>query len=1010
MGSIRRVLEIAASTQVLRERQRAAVRATASRTSLGRTILTLRGLAERCADETCEHGEPPLRGGLDGAAVTRVVHHAAARSARLGALLAERPGLAGALGSTVRDLRDAGIPPAALPDAAADVRDVLRATEDALDALAREGLVDRIGLFRRAARGAPHWARRLGFASIEVHGATELVGSAGDLVDALTEAAPVRMFQPDWGGDFAREVRASWPWRFDPEPVEVIDDPALPPEGLPPPGVLRSFALPTPREEIEHVAREIVRLGEAGADPSQICVVARHVDTYAPWIESVFARLGIPFAAFQPEPALREPAVRDARDWIEAVLRGLGCDAVLRLAESPRFGGAAPTRGKADGNAAETSRACGSLARWLARRAPVIRGAADWNSALDAAQRLAGEDRRPLDASAHAALRALVRRLGHRRHRAIEAPGFATVAEILLEELDRVLLRSDDDDRLRAAALHAAREAIAGVATWDRVDAVCGASGAPREDELATAFDAALRGATRRASASEGAGVRVLDALQARAIPVDHLFLVGLHHGAWPREHREDVFLPDAIRAQLRERTGRPVPLARLAEREESFLLGLLLSQARASVTLTRPRRDAEGRELAPSAFLRSLPFLAHGAAIEDVPTPRGMPEFLAAPEALVSVASRNPPDRPAPILDLVREIAPAGEPLLRAGLELLAATEADTSDSLAYDGGVGPVREGTPMTGLSPSGVAQLRTCPWRAFLRTRLRVDEGREVPPHALAANESGSLLHTVLASLYRELHEAGALAPGSAPERALGRARALLPATIAACASAVRPRLATLHPRVWDAIAARTERAARDFLERDLPRLLPLGVSEMWVEEDLEAHLATRAGALDIRGRADRIVCTPDGAIQVGDYKTTADPGRELKPNSLARGETMQIPLYVLAAGQRFGTDRVTGEILAVPVRPERDRGGKRASIPRVDHAKASRDLETPLEVLAELWHDGRFPLRPGEHCTHCPYAIACRQGHGPSQDRVRQASAVRRYFELVGEAEDEEDSA
>lgn len=1007
MGSIRRVLEIAASTQVLRERQRAAVRATASRTSLGRTILTLRGLAERCAEEACEHGEPPLRGWLDGAAVTRVVHHAATRSARLGALLAERPGLAGALGATVRDLRDAGIPPAALPDDAADVRDVLRATEDSLDALAREGLVDRIGLFRRAARGAAHWARRLGFAFSEVHGATELVGSAGDLVDALTEAAPVRMFQPDWGGDFAREVRASWPWRFEPEPVEVIDVPALPPDGVPPPGVLRSFALATPREEIEHVAREIVRLGEAGADPSHICVVSRHADTYAPWIESVFPRFGIPFASSQPEPVLREPAVRDARVWIEAVLRGLGRDAVIRLAESPRFGSATPDGGRADGNAAKTSHACGSLARWLARRAPVVRGAADWSSALDAAQHLAYEDRRPLDASAHAALRALVRRLGHRRHRAIEAPSFAAVAEILLEELDRVLLRRDEDDRLRAAALQAAREAVTGVATWDRIDAVCGASGAPRGDELAAAFDAALRSANRRASTSDGAGVRVLDALQARAVPVDHLFLVGLHHGAWPREHREDVFLSDAIRARLRERTGRPISLARLAEREESFLLGLLLSQARASVTLTRPRRDAEGRELAPSAFLRSLPFLAHGAAIEDEPALRGMPEFLTAPEALVAVAARNPPDRPAPILDLAREIAPAGEPLLCAGLELLAATEADTSDSLAYDGEIGPSREGMPMPGLSPSGLAQLRTCPWRAFLRTRLRVDESREVPAHTLAANESGSLLHTVLASLYRELHEAGALAPGSAPEHALGRARARLPATIAACASAVRPRLAALHPRVWDAIASRTERAARDFLERDLPRLLPSGICELWVEEDLEAHIETRAGILDVRGRADRMVRSPDGAIHVGDYKTTADPGRELKPKRLDRGDTIQIPLYVLAAGQRFGTDRVTGEILAVPVRPERDRLGKRASIPRVDHAQAGKDLETPLEVLAELWHGGRFPLRPGEHCSHCPYAIACRRGHGPSQDRVRQASAVRRYFELVGEPEEEE---
>ena len=90
--------------------------------------------------------------------------------------------------------------PSALPDAVADLRALYTDLERALSRLASEGLYDRIGLFRLAVRGASAWVARRGFTSAEVHGATELVGSAGDLVDAIAAALPegaLRFLQPD---------------------------------------------------------------------------------------------------------------------------------------------------------------------------------------------------------------------------------------------------------------------------------------------------------------------------------------------------------------------------------------------------------------------------------------------------------------------------------------------------------------------------------------------------------------------------------------------------------------------------------------------------------------------------------------------------------------------------------------------------------------------------------------------------------------------------------------------
>ncbi len=140
---------MAASTRVLGER-RASVLSAADDVVLGTTFITLRGLAEHCAAET----GAPLRRALDGAAFTRLVHHCAAESSGFGPLFAERPGLAGALAATLRDLRDAGVSPDALPSSASDVGEVYAATQAALDALAKQGALDRIGLFQLACRGA----------------------------------------------------------------------------------------------------------------------------------------------------------------------------------------------------------------------------------------------------------------------------------------------------------------------------------------------------------------------------------------------------------------------------------------------------------------------------------------------------------------------------------------------------------------------------------------------------------------------------------------------------------------------------------------------------------------------------------------------------------------------------------------------------------------------------------------------------------------------------------------
>ena len=382
MSEIERTLDVAASTRVLHERRREALDAARGGAILGRHFLTLRGLAEACAAET----GTPVRGELGAPELTRLTRQCADGIAILGPLVAEQPGSAAALAATLRDLRDAGVPPAALPSSLHPLRTLYERCGRALARLEGQGFFDRIGLFQLAQRGAADWVRRLGFRQLDLYGATELVGSAGDLIDALTDILRVRVHQPDWDDDYTRELRQGSPWRFTFEPEPVVEKPALPLGGKIPENALRCRQAGDPRQELELVALEILRHLERGASPSGICVVARTLEPYAPWLKSVFRRYQIPFTSSLSESVLRSPFVRARLHLARTLVRNLEREPVLELLRGPRLR-----------TAPETPRDMPQLAECLARQGRVLRGTQDWLRALDDASALLYRERRAPD-------------------------------------------------------------------------------------------------------------------------------------------------------------------------------------------------------------------------------------------------------------------------------------------------------------------------------------------------------------------------------------------------------------------------------------------------------------------------------------------------------------------------------------------------------------------------------------------------------------------------------------
>lgn len=934
---IGRVLQIAASTRVLRElRWRALERSDG--VVLGLELVNLRALAERCAAET----DVAVRGVLGSDALARAVEVCARQSPRFGPLVAERPGLAHALSGTLRDLRDAGVPPDALPHEVADLRALYVDVERALAQLADDGLVDRVGLFRIAARGAHDYVRRGGFVAAQVHGATELVGSAGDLIDAIAAALPsggLRFFQPDWGDAHAERLRAEWAWqRFVPEAVEVVEHPALTRDGVLPEGALRILRAPSPREEIELVAREVLALLESGVPPHEIQVVARALEPCSPWLETVFDGYGIPVASSLARPAIAVPAARAWLDLVHALTRDLPRAPVVRLLEHA------------------CAREVGVAIERVGRRCAVVSGEADWRAALAASRLDAERVQAPLE------------RLFAARRAFAHAPSFAAGVRAALDAADALLPGTGGIDGECRAALEQ-------VAQLDQVDRAASAAGAPESATLGAALERTLLELSIPWHDEDSGGVRVLDAVQARAVPCDHLFLIGAVHGAWPRDLADDPFLPDRVRRQLRTSLHRPVPLRGSVGAEDRSLFGLLLAQTRERVNISWAERDAQGRTLSPSALLRNLPFVAPGTDVADAKACSADTDF-----------ARTPSEQ-------------TGHEALAAGHAQLACIDDAQGSDLSFDGAVGAAA--LPALGaLAPTFLESLGRCALRAFFDHVLRARELEHPGPAGLDDAESGRFVHAALDQLYTELAEQGALRPQASAATAREAAERLLPAALERAAAELRGDMQKRHPRIFEAYLDAMAASIRDFLKRDLDALLPQGAVAIESEREVSARIDVGGGAaLDVEGRIDRIVQRPDGSLRVGDYKTGSFK-KQLAKLEILRGRSLQLPLYTLAVAQSCATDAVSAEVLPVPRHPQRDRDEARSE----ERSLPLSDLETlsqpALAELERLLARGDFPFRSDElGCAHCPHTIACRYAQPESEARSRAAQEREAYFAL-----------
>jgi RecB family exonuclease len=404
-------------------------------------------------------------------------------------------------------------------------------------------------------------------------------------------------------------------------------------------------------------------------------------------------------------------------------------------------------------------------------------------------------------------------------------------------------------------------------------------------------------GAARDRVGRLGDGLLAAPVGYALGVDLERVWVCGLAEGVFPAVPRDDPLLGDAERASLE---GELRLRAERVDDAERAVLAAFASTSGARVA-TWPRGDLRrSTEHVPSRFLLDTLAALEPAAVHD------RPSFA---HGVATVAF------PATDQELGVRAALAQAPWIAAvtpvwrGRDLMRARASD--EFTRFDGNlaalgpelarVSPLDTARP---VSPTRLERWVGCPHAYLMQAILHV-EPVEQPEEIMQLQpiERGSMVHAVLDTFLasgprtrerlRALGEeecAAAEARGVTGRRLLWeRDRRMLLAELDAFFDA---------DAVW-----RAERGA-DTLATELP----FGLRTVDDAVELEWDDGRR---ILVRGSADRVDRTADGALVVVDYKTgKPDSYNGLSPDDpVARGARLQLPIYARAAVAAFAADRV-----------------------------------------------------------------------------------------------------
>jgi ATP-dependent helicase/nuclease subunit B len=464
------------------------------------------------------------------------------------------------------------------------------------------------------------------------------------------------------------------------------------------------------------------------------------------------------------------------------------------------------------------------------------------------------------------------------------------------------------------------------------------------------------------------------------AIPKEYrvAFIAGLSDGRFPRRLYQDPLLSDAERVKL-SGSGPSLATTHMKSFGERFYFYMALTRARERVYLTHAVTGSKGMIHAPSSYLEEIKnLLGQGAKIRrrklaDVLP--GIEEIRTDQDVAHLFCYEAFHNEKSPLLKDLMLIMEEQSKLGGAKpLELFRRLEGQVSNNGFEDPNI--LRQlQTLERPFSVSEITRLHNCGFQFFANDLLKPSRVWDSPEV-----QEGLMLHKVLENVYRKVTIDKAGPENSLEDQLLGELEKLWD-TFPFMHD--RPYRSSVRKRVLQQILKSFSRSQEGYL-KDLKPFHHHDVERAFgSSQNPYLNLVHRGQKVDISGRMDRLDLDDDGRqALIVDYKRSG----EMRVKDLLAGNDLSLPLYALAARKLWGLDVLGAYIVSLKKNEMKGFFKKTAyQRPRTRSPQVLTDeaFEGLLDKVQSKVMDAAQKLKRGDisarsrSCKHCSYYGMCR---------------------------------
>ncbi len=919
--------------------------------------------------------------------------------------IADKPGFAKIVLSTIDDLRDACITPTDLVERSKGLSGIdqtkidgfIRLWEAYEDICARNGLVDERGAVAQAKEFVWKSSEISEFMALIIYGFNDLTPLQRELIEQCVKTKPTVVFFPFTRPDLYGHTQNLLSWfeslglqkqeveSHDPERSHLISHLCAQifkhPKAFS--GTYEDIWVMLAHDrysEVRETVRNLLKLCiDERIDLANVAIVLRHPKQYSKLFAEQFDKVGIsPYS----------PGAQVLADTYGGKCLGLMLDCLMsnfrrnKVIEFAKIADLPKPLAK-------------TKAYWdmVSKLAGIVEGKEDWEDKLALLCR--ENKQKGIYKIACADLSKFFSNLSKVLTKVDECKSWTAKINAICAGIDELVKPNHEPHR---KSLEGAKQAIAALSALDQV-------AEPTTQDFNNAANQVLNHTTWEPGHFQKDGVALISASAIKALQFDVVVISGLVDGEFPARKTQDPILPDHERRALnRAISGEDHYPIKLINRnhwiDEKLLFHTALSAARKKILLTRPLSEPESeRKLADSPFLiATLETLAIDSHREK--RPNGLIKNLCdeptAPhhaltqrefDTLVFSQANALGQRSAVIryFKAKNHWFRKAQDLERALRKpFITQYEGKLSSPDCFRKLESRIKETFSVTELETYA-----TCPYRYFLTHIIGVEEMEEPEQvFQFPAEERGLLFHNLMRDFFLQLApEAGC------PITLKLSDMDLLNTFIKEELDKYEKQHPTGYPLLWKVTKEGLREMCRKafLIALEDGKYRPTYFELSWGSEDglmvsgnshvtWDGLIQCGPRQIRIKGRMDRIDLADDGTAKVIDYKT--GKSSDLKDNQFTGGGNLQLPLYLVAAQKIFGTKDESisvevAEYLFLHPRSKKTRVEfSKENLTKKTTQEDRDDLTIILDTIISGIEKGHF-FPASKDCHPCQFKSICR---------------------------------